>query len=239
MSSPILDIPYIATNQSQKEVTANEQVVFLEAAFNAGYTFECSDGTNAMTADEVRRSFFFVLAASSAGVSAAFDVELPAVERLVAFQNISGETATITCVGSSGSVGVTIADGDTALVYCDGSEVYALGGGGGGAPKEIEINAQTGTTYTLALSDSAKLVTLSNGSAITVTVPLNSSVAFPVGTQILFAQIGAGQVTFAKGDPSITITSPETLKLRKTGAQAALIKIDTNTWLLEGDLEAV
>jgi hypothetical protein len=106
----------------------------------------------------------------------------------------------------------------------------------------LGINAQTGTTYDLALSDAGGVVTLDNGSPITVTVPANSSVAFPVGTVIVLAQIGAGQVTVAEasaGSPSVvTIYSPETLKLRKQFAQASLTKIGTDTWLLEGNLEA-
>ena len=67
------------------------------------------------------------------------------------------------------------------------------------------INAQTGTTYTFALSDGSgaggfPLVTASNASAQTYTVPPNSSVAFPVGTQIDLVQQGAGAVTIAPGD---------------------------------------
>lgn len=101
----------------------------------------------------------------------------------------------------------------------------------------IERNAQTGTTYTLVLADAGKLVTLDNASAITLTVPTNASVAFPIGTQILLGQLGAGQVTVA-GDTGVTVNTPETLKLRKQYAQAALVKIGTDEWLLEGNLEA-
>ncbi len=56
----------------------------------------------------------------------------------------------------------------------------------------LGINAQTGTTYTTVLADNGRLVTLTNGSAIAVTIPPNSSVAYPVGAQINLAQLGAG-----------------------------------------------
>lgn len=98
-----------------------------------------------------------------------------------------------------------------------------------------ETNAQTGTTYTLALTDEGKLVTLSNASAITLTVPPNSSVAFDVGTYIDLAQIGAGQVTVAQGS-GVTVNATPGLKFRAQYAGASLRKIATDTWLLFGDL---
>ena len=101
---------------------------------------------------------------------------------------------------------------------------------------ELTLNAQTGTTYTLVLTDSAKFVTLSNASAITATVPPNSSVAFPTGTQVNLMQLGAGQVTVAAG-AGVTLRSAGTLV--KTSAQyavATLLKIDTDTWVLVGNL---
>jgi hypothetical protein len=56
----------------------------------------------------------------------------------------------------------------------------------------LALNAQTGTTYTPVLADNGKLVTLSNASAITLTVPTNASVAYATGAQINIQQIGAG-----------------------------------------------
>ena len=61
------------------------------------------------------------------------------------------------------------------------------------------VNTQTGTSYTLVLGDANGLVDTDNGSANTVTVPPNSSVAFPVGTQVLVVQQGAGQTTIVAG----------------------------------------
>ena len=99
------------------------------------------------------------------------------------------------------------------------------------------INAQTGTTYTTVLADGGKLVTLSNGSAITLTIPPNSSVAYPVGTKLDFIQIGAGQVTVA-GGTGVTVNSTPTLKFRAQHSGASCIKIATDTWQLVGDLAA-
>lgn len=98
------------------------------------------------------------------------------------------------------------------------------------------FNAQTGTTYTLVLTDVAKLVSLTNGSAITLTVPPNSSVAFPTGTQILLYQGGAGQVTITPG-AGVTINSQGAkLKLYAQYAVAGLVKVGTDTWVAFGNL---
>ena len=93
-------------------------------------------------------------------------------------------------------------------------------------------NTQTGTTYTLVLTDAGKLVTLNNASAITLTVPTNASVAFPIGTQIMLAAFGAGRVTLTS---SATIRSGCGLITRAQYSGAVLTKIDTDEWLLVGD----
>jgi hypothetical protein len=112
--------------------------------------------------------------------------------------------------------------------------------GDGSATKEftantITLNAQTGTTYTLVLADRDKLVTLSNASAITLTVPLNSSVAFATGAQVNIQQIGAGQVTVA-GASGVTVNGTGT-KTRAQWSAATLLKTATDTWTLIGDIE--
>lgn len=108
-------------------------------------------------------------------------------------------------------------------------------GADGGFDSIQDINAQTGTTYTLVLADLGKLVTLSNASAITLTVPPNADVAFSVGSHVDIAQIGAGQVTIAPGS-GVTIGSRNGTKLAGQYAIGTLIKIDTNTWLSVGDI---
>lgn len=98
------------------------------------------------------------------------------------------------------------------------------------------INAQT-DSYTLVLADAFKLVTMNKGSANNLTVPLNSSVAFSVGTRIDIAQIGAGQTTVV-ATGGVTINATPGLKLRAQYSGASLVKTATDTWLLFGDLSA-
>lgn len=104
--------------------------------------------------------------------------------------------------------------------------------------EELNTNAQVGTTYTLALTDDGKVVEMNNASANTLTVPPNSSVAFPVGAQILVLQTGAGQTTLAAG-AGVTVNSKDgNLKLSAQWCAATLIKRATDTWVVVGDLSA-
>lgn len=98
------------------------------------------------------------------------------------------------------------------------------------------INAQTGTSYTFVLTDAGKICEFSNASAVTVTIPPNSSVAFPVGTQIDVYQTGAGKVTFAEGS-GVTIKSVGSQKsLAAQEAGGTLYKRDTNVWAFGGTI---
>lgn len=108
------------------------------------------------------------------------------------------------------------------------------------SPKvNLGINAQTGTTYTTVLDDNGKLVTLSNASAITLTIPPNSSVAYPVGAQLNLAQLGAGQVTFAGGSGVTIVSTGATAsapKLRAQYSTATAVQTSTDNWLVMGDI---
>lgn len=229
-----LALALIETSQAQKEVTANQAFAALDAAICETLTFEVADGANEPTAAQVREAVRLLLAAGSPAPSGPVTLTLPTVKRLLIISNECGESVTVECDG--GSETVTVTDGSSALVYCDAAEVYSIASGG--ASSALGINAQTGTTYTLVLSDAGKLVTLDNGSPITLTVPADSTADFPVGTQILLAQLDAGQVTVEPESTGVEIITPETYALRKAGAQAALVKIGADTWLLEGNLEA-
>lgn len=94
------------------------------------------------------------------------------------------------------------------------------------------INAQTGTTYTLVLGDAGNIVTMSNASANTLTIPPNSSVAFPVGTQIDIAQKGAGKTTIAAGAGVTINNTNKALAAQYAGVTA--VKEATDTWTLYG-----
>ena len=132
---------------------------------------------------------------------------------------------------------ITGTDGQNSLEVADGDvEITDQLTVSGGLVAPLQINAQTGTTYTFVLADAGKMVTSSNGSAQTLTVPPNSSVAYAVGTQIIVQAIGSGTATLAEGS-GVTINSKDSNKdIDGQYAAATLIKTATDAWSLIGAL---
>lgn len=97
------------------------------------------------------------------------------------------------------------------------------------------INAQTGTTYTFVLTDNGTLVTASNGSAQTYTIPDNTT-AFPVGTRIDLLALGVGIVTISPAGGVTLNSKGSKVTLTGAGSPGSIIKLATNTWELVGDL---
>jgi len=99
------------------------------------------------------------------------------------------------------------------------------------------LNDQTGTTYTPVLTDQYQvLVTRSNASASTLTIPTNASVAFPVGTVITVLNKGAGVVTIS-GAGGVTVLSAGAVAASPTLSQyksCALIQTSANNWYVVG-----
>jgi hypothetical protein len=96
-------------------------------------------------------------------------------------------------------------------------------------------NAQT-SSYTLVLTDAGKMVTMNNASANNLTVPPNSSVAFPTNTRIDIIQYGAGQTTIVAGSGVTIRSSGSKLKINGQYSGASLWKKGTDEWILIGDI---
>lgn len=116
------------------------------------------------------------------------------------------------------------------IEYSDGVQVKQ------GVPSLTAINQQT-SAYTTVLTDRDKLVEVSSASGVTVTIPTDASVAYPVGTSIDILQTGSGQVTIA-GAAGVTVNATPGLKLRTQWSSATLFKRATDTWVVFGDLSA-
>jgi hypothetical protein len=99
----------------------------------------------------------------------------------------------------------------------------------------ISFNAQTGTTYTLVASDSAKLVTTSNASAVVVTIPQN---VFSAGNIINVQSIGVGLTTISGGSVTITSTGASSSApiLRARYSACSIICTASNVFTIVGDL---
>lgn len=152
--------------------------------------------------------------------------------------DITAVTAGTGLSGGGTSGGVTLAI-DTATTV-DKTTAQTLTNKTLTDPVVVEtVNAQTGTTYTTVLGDAAKMITLSNASAITVTLPPASSVAYTAGSKIDFIQKGAGQVTFAQGSGvtirsvGATATAP---KLRVQYSAATAWYEGSDVWYIVGDI---
>lgn len=141
-------------------------------------------------------------------------------------------THAVAAINAWAEIGADLVDADTFLVDDGGSGTrrksdlsrlftYIAG--------KMGLNAQTGTTYTLLLTDQSKSVRLTNASPVTMTVPPNSGVAFPIGTTIRLIQGGAGLVTVAQGS-GVTVNTAGTLALAGQYTSRTLVKVDTNTW---------
>ena len=107
---------------------------------------------------------------------------------------------------------------------------------GGVLEAPVSTNAQT-TSYTLVLTDAGRLVEMNVASANNLTVPLESSVNFPIGTKIDILQTGSGQTTVV-ATGGVTINASPGLKLSGQWSAASLIKRAANTWVLIGNLSA-
>lgn len=116
--------------------------------------------------------------------------------------------------------------GDSRLTFDDTNKVakgqFTVDSGG--------VNAQTGTTYTLAATDNGAVVTLNNASSITVTVPSGLGKGF----SCICIQIGAGQVTFSAGSGA-TLNAANGLKTANQHSAVSLISYVANTFNVAGD----
>ncbi len=133
---------------------------------------------------------------------------------------LAGEFGLDTSVGR-----IKIGDGSTAWVTLEFS---------------TKVNTETGTTYTLALTDTDGIVEMNNGSDNTLTIPLNSVVPFPIGTIISITQLGAGTTTVA-GATSVTLNgvSAGSGDLNEQFSGVSLYKRLTDTWIVQGAIGVV
>jgi len=128
-----------------------------------------------------------------------------------------------------------VASDRIAIAQDDGGGVFSSKYVTGTQVKNIAINTQA-NDYTIVLADAFKLVEVNSSSARTITVPLNGVLAFPIGTKVMIAQYGTGQVTI---DGQIGVTIRSTGGKTKTATQysvCTLLKRDTNEWYLYGDI---
>lgn len=167
------------------------------------------------------------------------------------FAGTATGTSTPVITLTTSVTGLVKGNGTTGLLSAAvGGTDYVVPGGALGTPSSGTITNCSGSpqltyvinprtaSYTLLLTDAAsRLITVTSTSATTVTIPTNASVAFPIGTAIDVIQMSSGQVTIAATSPAAVSGTPG-VKLRTQYSSATMIKLDTDSWVVVGDLAA-
>lgn len=148
--------------------------------------------------------------------------------------NITGLTASRALVSDASKNVTSSSVTSTELGYMSGVTSAIQPQLNGKAPLSTQVASETSAARTLSLSDANSIVRCTSASAVTVTVPASSSVAFAVGTTILVRQAGAGQVTLVPAS-GVTLNTSTTLKTRKQHATIALTKIGADEWDVAGE----
>lgn len=99
----------------------------------------------------------------------------------------------------------------------------------------IGTAATAGSTYVLTTADSGRLLMCAGTASGTVQVPLNSTQPFAVGQKVDLVQMGTGLVTVTIASGGTLDSTPSAI-LRTKYSAASVVKINTDEWLLMGDL---
>lgn len=102
------------------------------------------------------------------------------------------------------------------------------------APLRLTETVQ-GAAYTLALADESRVVVLDAAAAVTLTIPTNASVAFPVGALVEVFQAGAGQVTVTAA-AGVVLRAVNGTRTQARYATATLRKRAADEWVLSGEV---
>ena len=130
--------------------------------------------------------------------------------------------------GTNGQNALEVADGDVEIT--DALTVT------GTTTTYLNVITDSGTTRTPALTDASAYILCTHGSGMTITLPQDSAVAFPVGTNIVFERNGAGTLTFAAGTGATVNAKGGTLTCADRYTTVAAVKIAADTWTIFGNI---
>ena len=144
----------------------------------------------------------------------------------------ANKTNLVSAINEAGTPQTISLSGQDLSLSDGGGTVTLPAGGGGGEPVPQALNAQTGTTYTLTAADAGKVVTATNASPVTVTVPAST---FATGQRVDVLQSGAGSVTLAAGAGMILHGTPS-LVTRATWSAVSVLFLTAAEGVVIGDL---
>jgi hypothetical protein len=126
----------------------------------------------------------------------------------------------------------TTVTASSGVVFSDGTQTKE------GVPSRTPIVQKTASYALSTLTHRDSMIEVSSTNATTITIPLDSTVDYPIGTTIDILQTNTGQVTIAPVSGSVTVNATPGLKLRTRWSSATLMKRAANTWVVYGDLTA-
>ena len=152
-------------------------------------------------------------------------------------ENIDLASGKVIKINGTEVLSVTNYTGQAATVAANSVSPTVLQEGPARAGFRSQINAQTTTPYTLVATDLGKLITMNASTGMTLTIPANTSVPFTIGDRVDVVQIGTGALEIAAA-PGVTVNATPGLKLRTQWSSATMVKINTDQWIVMGDLKA-
>lgn len=119
----------------------------------------------------------------------------------------------------------------------DGNLLQYKANTGSWTPTSLDTTVKTVTTsYILQLIDQSCIIRVNSPTNVNVTIPHSTTANFKIGTQIIIIQEGIGRVTFA-GATNVTLFANDSrFKTYGQWSGAVVIKIESNTWVLGGDI---
>jgi len=211
--------------------TSSEELVNVTAAAGTTLTIvRGQDGTSGVSHDA---------GAAVKHVISGRDLREPQ-EHIAASSAIHGVTGSVVGTSDTQTLSNKTLTTPTIGSFVNATHAHTAASGGGtltAGAIYYGFNSNTGS-YTLTLNDQGKILPFSTSSTGTITVPLNSSVAFPTGSFVNFIQTGTGPILMT-GASGVTIQSESSkLKLKGQYAVAGVVKTDTDTWVAFGNLIA-
>lgn len=200
------------------------------------FTFEHTLSTQNVIVNVIEQSTGDIVYPAVSATSAQFVVEFTTpfvgpLYRIVAMGSISiggsvcvsgGYTPPVTAISAIAPPVSSVA-GRTGDIILSASDII------------VPVVAET-ASFTINASDVGSVVKVNSISNVTATVPANDTLPLPVGVQILFVQMGSGQITFSAAAGVTIRSSGSKYKTANQYSLASLVKVDTNEWVLGGEL---
>jgi len=215
-----------AGNIADSSITDSGTVVATTSSLRIGtapgttYKVEIDGGLNLATGHEYRKNGVDIFNTTNNGIP-----KFNSTTKVFNNSNIL-DTGTIISFNSTTLVNTTTDNTTGAALQVNGNISF------------VNVFSRKTASYTLVLTDQNDIIEMNVASANNLTVPLNSTVAFPIGTEIAIAQYGAGKTTIVATGGVTLRSAGGLLSIGAQYAMVTLVKVGTNEWYVVGNLIA-